>query len=139
LFTFGDELHAEVGFESAPPDVDVSRVDIVRPAAKKLRPTWQGTDLGAALTAVASELDAASDVRQLAAEPQIIVISDFQKGARLDALQGFEWPKKIHVVTRRVNVKRPTNAFAQLLISEEESSPTGERISVVNGADSKAD
>src|SRR5207249_7487111 len=129
----------EVGFDTVEANAAASRVEIVRQAAKKLRPTWEATDLGAALTAVASALDAATDVKQLAAEPQIIVISDFQKGARLDALQGFEWPKKIHVVTRRVNVKRPTNAFAQLLISEEESSPTGERISVVNGADSKAD
>src|SRR5262249_6932699 len=104
LFTFGNHLQTVVGFDAADVNAEASRVEIVRQAAKNQRPTWEASDLGAALAAVASELDSAADVKQLAAEPQIIVVSDFQKGARLDALQGFEWPKKIHVVTRRMSL-----------------------------------
>src|SRR4051794_40293409 len=139
LFTFGNHLQTQVGFDTVEANAEASRKEIARQAAKKLRPTWEATDLGAALAAVASQLDATTDVKQLPAEPQIIVISDFQKGARLDALQGFEWPKRIHVVTRRLTVKPPTNAFAQLLTGDEESSIVESRVRVVNAADSKED
>src|SRR5262245_3942285 len=139
LFTFGDSLRTEVGFESVGADASASRADIVRQAAKKLRPAWQATDLGTALAAVAGELDAASDVKQLAAEPQIIVISDFQRGSRIDALQAFEWPKRVHLIARRLTPKRSTNAVAQLLTTDEESSSAELRVRVVNAADSVDD
>src|SRR6478609_9023234 len=57
LFTFGHHLQTAVGFDTVEPNAEASRIEIVQQAAKKLRPTWEGTDLGAALTAVASELD----------------------------------------------------------------------------------
>jgi Aerotolerance regulator N-terminal/von Willebrand factor type A domain len=139
LFTFGDSLKTEVGFESGEADADATKADVVRQAAKILRPTWQATDLGAALVAVAGELDAASDVKQQAAEPQIIVISDFQSGARIDALQAFEWPERVHLIARRLAPKRTTNAVAQLLVSDEESSSADLRVRVVNAADSVDD
>jgi aerotolerance regulator-like protein/VWA domain-containing protein len=139
LFTFADALHTEVGFDSGTADASTSRTDIVRQAAKKLRPTWQTSDLGGALTAVASELDAASDVNQLPAEPQIITISDFKKGARLDALQAFEWPKRVHVILHRLVPKRTTNACAQLLTGDEQSATSDLRVRVASAADSKDD
>src|SRR5262245_32472949 len=71
LYTFGDQVKTEVGFESGEADAQTSRVEIVRQAAKKLRPTWEATDLGAAIAAVASEVAAAIDVKQQAADPQI--------------------------------------------------------------------
>jgi hypothetical protein len=139
LYAFGDLLTTEVGFESAEPDAAASRVDVVRLAARKLRPTWQGTDLGGALSAVASELDATTDVQQNTAAPQLIVISDFQKGTRLDALQAFEWPKGVQAILRPLAPRRTTNAAAQLLTSEEDSSLTELRVRVTNAADSRDD
>lgn len=139
LYTFGDTLKTEVGFEAGEADAAASRVEIVRGAAKKLRPTWRGTDLAAALVAVAGELDAKSDVEQQAAQPQIIVISDFQKSAKLDALQAFEWPERVHVVTRPLSPKRPTNAAVQLLVSDEEIAASELRVRVVNAANSRDD
>jgi len=82
LFTFDDRLRTEVGFNSVEAGSSASQADVVRQSLKKLRPGWGATDLGTALTAIASELAAANDVKQLAAEPQIILISDFQKGPR---------------------------------------------------------
>lgn len=139
LYTFGDTLKTEVGFEAGEADAAASRVEIVRGAAKKLRPTWRGTDLGAALVAVAGELDAKTDVEQQAAQPQIIVISDFQKSAKLDALQAFEWPERVHVVTRPLSLKRTTNANVQFLASEEEVAASELRVRVVNAANSRDD
>jgi hypothetical protein len=139
LYTFGDRLQAQVGFESGSADVETAgkRLDIVRAAAKKLRPTWQGTDLAAAIVEVARELDASSDVKQQSADPQIIVISDFQRSARLDALQGFGWPKRVQMVARPLSAKRTTNAAAQLLKNEEDSPLADARVRIVNAANSK--
>src|SRR5439155_14638400 len=109
LYTFADRLRTEVGFDASEADTAASHLEMVRQAAKKLRPTWESTDLGAALAGVASEVDSTSDVKQSAAERQIIVISDFQKGAKLDALQSFQWPEKVRVINRRLAPKRATN------------------------------
>jgi hypothetical protein len=139
LYSFGDSLQTVVGFDAGEADTSASKIDIVRSAAKKLQPTWQATDLGTALAAVAGELAAASDVKQLAAEPQIIVISDCSKGSRLDALQAFEWPKGVHVIPRPLKPKHTTNAFAQLLTSNEEASAGELRVRVASAADSTDD
>src|SRR5439155_9081656 len=40
LFTFGDHWKTEVGFDTVEANAAASRVEIVRQAAKKLRPTW---------------------------------------------------------------------------------------------------
>ncbi len=140
LYTFGDRLQTQVGFDSHSAEVDAAgkQPEIVRQAAKKLRPTWQSTDLATNLVELARELDASSDVKQHTGEPQIILISDFQKSARLDALQGFEWPKdRVHIITRQLTPKRTTNAAAQLITSEEDSSTADARVRVVNAANSK--
>lgn len=139
LYTFGDRLHAQVGFESASADAEAAgkRPEIVRQAANKLLPTWQSTDLAAALIELARELDATSDVKQHTGEPQIILISDFQKSSRLDALQGAEWPKKVQMIPRVLTTRQVTNAAAQLLTSEEDSPTADARVRVVNAANSK--
>ena len=108
------------------------KVELVRQQLKTLRPTWSATDLGAALVAVAGELDAAGDVQQSAAEPQLIVVSDFQKGARTEALQAYEWPKRVRLIAREVRPKQTTNAYAHLLTSEADEERRELRVRVVN-------
>jgi hypothetical protein len=139
LFTFNDRLQTVVDFEAGSAEAAASQVDIIRQAAAKLRPTFGGTDLGGALTAVAAELDAASDVKQLPAEPQIIAISDFSRGSRLDALQAFEWPGKLRLIARQLSPKRTTNAAVQLVTSEEDAADAEPRVRVSNAADSQDD
>ncbi|MBW8885596.1 MAG: BatA domain-containing protein, partial [Planctomycetia bacterium] len=50
LYTFGDRLRPVVGFDADESDTAITHLESVRQAAKKLRPTWESTDLGAALT-----------------------------------------------------------------------------------------
>jgi aerotolerance regulator-like protein/VWA domain-containing protein len=139
LYTFSDRLTTEVGFDVGDVDSKSSRVEIIRDAARQLVPTWQATDLGSALVAVASEVDAASDVKQSAAERQVVVISDFQRGTKLDALQAFQWPEKVRVICRRLAPRQSTNAHAQLLTGEDDTADAQPRVRVANGADSKDD
>ena len=106
---------------------------------KSLRPSWGATDLGKALVETAGELSATADVDQSAGEPQIIVISDYHKGARIEALDGYEWPKNVRVIARAVATTRKTNAYAHLLPGDEDDDDPRPRVRVVNAADSTSD
>lgn len=139
LFTFNERLQNVVDFDASQSGASASQTDIIRQALRALWPTWGATDLGTALTTVASELESASDVRQIAAEPQIVLISDFQKGSRLESLQAFEWPERVRVLTRTLSPRTKTNAFAHLLRSEEDAPDAEPRVRVVNAADSPGD
>lgn len=139
LYTFDERLQTQVGFETSQTDSSASQADIVRQKLRSLRPTWNATDLGAALTAVAGELAATGDAKQLAAELQIVLISDFQKGAKTESLQAYEWPKQVRVITRQVEPRSTTNAFAHLLTGEEDSPEAERRVRVVNAANSAGD
>jgi hypothetical protein len=139
LFTFSDRLQTHVPFEVDGASATATKPDLVRQVVHSLKPTWSATDLGAALVAVASELDAATDVGQSVAEPQMVLISDFQKGSATDALQAFEWPDKVRVLIRQATIKQPTNAFAHLLTSDEDAPDAAPRVRVVNSAGSTGD
>ncbi len=139
LFAFSDRLRTIVDFqeEGAAPIAD--KPQVVRNHLKKLAPDWGSTDLGTALVTVAGELDNASDVRQSPLEPQIVVISDFQSGSRIEALQSFEWPECVPLVTQRVSLANTTNAHAQVLPTEAGHELTDVRVRVVNATDSSGD
>ncbi|WP_425613908.1 BatA domain-containing protein [Anatilimnocola sp. NA78] len=139
LYTFADRVQTIVGFATPDKTSTVPPAQIVRQSLADLQPTWSAGDLGSALAAIASELDAATDVNQKQALAQLVVISDFQRGSKLDSLQGFEWPDKIRVVTKPVSLQQNSNATLQLLASDEEDTETEPRVRVVNAADSTKD
>lgn len=139
LYAFGPRLQTVVEFAKPDAAPVADKPQIVRNRLRQLQPGWGTTDLGTALVAVAGELDTATDVSQSALEPQIVVISDFQAGSRIEALRSFEWPKRIPVVTHRVVPMKTTNAHAHILPNEEGSELTDVRVRVVNAADSKSD
>ena len=104
-------------------------------------PTWSGTNLGAAIL---QALDLISGAKQNAtARGEIVVISDMQEGARLDGLQGVEWPANVTVRFESVTAKNLGNASAQWLVGGEEkdsqSADGAMRVRVSNAAESKAE
>ncbi|MGE5194050.1 MAG: BatA domain-containing protein [Deltaproteobacteria bacterium] len=140
LFTFNDRLTTLVDFEREKDAPLPGKPQIVRQQLQRLSPGWGGTDLGTALTTVAGEIDSATDARQSLLEPQIVVVSDFQKGSRIEALQAFEWPERVPVVLRAVAPQKTTNAFVHVLRDEEEEGDVRDvRVRVVNAADSASD
>jgi hypothetical protein len=140
LFAFSDRLATVVDFEREMDAPAQGKPQIVRQQLQRLSPGWGASDLGTALMTVAGEIDSATDARQSALEPHIVVISDFQKGSRLEALQAFEWPKRVPVVLRPVSPKKTTNAFLRVLTDEEdEGDAQSVRVRVVNAADSASD
>jgi hypothetical protein len=139
LFSFSDRVRTLIDFqhENTAPIPDKPRV--VRNYLQQLQPEWGATDLGTALVAVASDLDATTDVQQSSREPVIVVISDFQSGSRIEALQTIEWPERVSVIARTVVAKNPTNAHVCLLPNEDEEITTDPRVRVFNAADSRGD
>lgn len=140
LYTFNDRLSQIVGFD----EEDQARMQgkslAVRARLRQIEPTWGATDLGGALIAVAGEMDATTDARQSRLEPQMIVVSDFQRGSRIDALDAFEWPQKVPVEFRSLTPARPTNASVRLIVDEQGTTdPANVRVRVVNAADSTDD
>jgi hypothetical protein len=104
-------------------------------------PGWSGTNLGAALL---QALDLIGGARKDApAAGEIVVITDLQEGARLDGLQGLEWPAGVKVRFDPVVAKAAGNAAAQWLADEGEKAPQpGEsafRLRVTNAVESKKD
>jgi hypothetical protein len=104
-------------------------------------PGWSGTNLGAA---VLQALDLISGARQAApSRGEIVVISDMQEGARLDGLQGLEWPANVTVRFETVKAAKLGNASAQWLIGGEQKDAADKddklRVRISNAAESKAE
>ena len=139
LFGFSDRLRTIIDFQKEGASPIADKIEIVRNRLKQMQPDWNVTDLGTALVTVAGELDSATDVAQSTLDPQMIVISDFQIGSRIEALQSFEWPKRVPVVVRKVNAAKSTNAHAYVLPNEDGDESTDVRLRVVNANDSSGD
>lgn len=139
LFAFGPRLETILDFDKEGTARVADKPNLARQRLKNIRPSWGATDLGTALATVAGEFATATDVEQWSSQPLIVVVSDFQKGAQIEALQGFEWPKEVRAVFRQVSTPRKTNAFAHLLANVEDEVDAQPRVRVVNAADSQGD
>ncbi len=132
-----------VSFEqwSATPAADRVNVAVQRLASTE--PTWSGTHFGHAMLAAVDALEdnSAKGQQAPAGVRRIVVISDLQEGAKLDGLQGFEWPRGIEVVLEPLKARRPTNAGLQLLQEQDETqkpASAGEvKVRVANASESK--
>jgi hypothetical protein len=132
LYQFDSTVRAVVDF----PDQTVDRtaqLALLRTALGELAPTWRATNLGRALTTLADSLSASRRERGDDHPGQIVIISDLQQGADLAALQGYEWPGEVTVLTRPVTPAKTSNAAVRLL---NDTGEAGVRARISNAADS---
>ncbi|MAG94559.1 MAG: alpha-1-antitrypsin, partial [Planctomycetaceae bacterium] len=120
LATFDHRLSPVIGFEEwngLPPG---ARADVALRRLKELAPAWGGTDLGRALveTTTAHVRDDEVGADQ---ELDVIVVSDLQKGSRLEALHRTNWPSDARVILERVKTPQATNAGLQIAAVQEEA------------------
>lgn len=122
--------------------------DRVNTALQRLagtQPGWGGTHFGSAMLAAVDALEDNASQGQAAVpvRRRIIAISDLQEGAKLDGLQGFEWPRGIEVELETLSPGKPTNAGLQLLDEQSEAQKTPgsgasePKIRVVNSSDAR--
>lgn len=95
---------------------DESKARSVGERASKL----QGLECGWASTDVAKALIAATSwlAEMPVAEKRIVLISDMQDGASLEALRGFAWPEQVSVITERIEPKNVSNLSLSLVSGE---------------------
>jgi hypothetical protein len=145
LMTFDQEARFLVGFDAwAAMDPD-QRVPAAARQLAELSPGWQATNLGRALVSAAEAIgddDAAADSRDTAVR-QIVLISDLQRGSRLEALAAFEWPREVQVVLKQVRSQATTNAAMQrvaagdsVAVGLQDEQPL---VRVTNSSDAKAE
>jgi hypothetical protein len=142
IVAFDSQPRLRLGFDAAAEMSVESRRTVGDQIFAGEEPSWNATDLGAALRFVAdlsmgeqqtagandsvevSAVDTASEEATVqsgsAAETQVVLISDMQAGASLDALQGIAWPKRLPVEVRSVTAKEKTNAWITLPAQQEE-------------------
>src|SRR5207237_630270 len=80
----------------------VDRAGAVVERLAGLSPGWQATDLGRALVAASESI--VDDEGTSAGAARVVVVSDLQQGARLDALRASEWPARIALHLEPVEV-----------------------------------
>jgi hypothetical protein len=135
LFSFDAELRRHVGFRDPAALESRVRRERIRTELKGLRPTWAGTNTDRALIAVADELNSLGDEDTGSGwrNRRIVLITDFQNGCRLDALQGYEWPPDVELAVRTVTGAGAANAGLHAALAPETE---GEniRIRVTNDA-----
>ncbi len=103
-----------------------------------LKPSWNSTHLGNALLAAVEAIEA--ERGNPAVTRRVVLISDTQDGARLEGLQGFDWPKQLQVSVVAVKTKKPTNAGLQLIaasptVTAQSNEPV--RVRVFNSSESR--
>jgi hypothetical protein len=73
-------------------------------------PGWAAAHLDLALVNAVEILEEADVRSDHAATRQIVLISDLPSGARLDTIQGYNWPDGVHVAVESIVPKQPGNA-----------------------------
>lgn len=144
LLTFDRGVHTVMDIQEWRETDPSQRQQAMIQKLEAVKPGWAATELDNALI-VASELFEESrmrvDERQTAVRGEITVISDFQEGATLERLQGYEWPDKLEFKFQNVRRASSGNAGVQFLADTHTlGEDVGEqRVRVVNSAESPTD
>src|SRR4051812_5671993 len=137
LLTFDRNTQTVIGFEEwrkLPMD---ERIPTTIQRLSSIKPGWSATSLDDALLHAVEVLDQAGET--LPGRREIVVISDVQEGARLDGLQGFQWPPGLTVTLDTVTAPTHPNASVAWISESEESDKPGDetplRLRVSNATD----
>jgi hypothetical protein len=135
VFTFDQQPRTLVSFQDWLTWAVDQRPALARQRIEAASPGWGGTHLGLALTTAAEQFPDAGSPARLR---DVVLISDLQEGARLDGLQGHDWPKGVRVVLERVDPTKRGNAGLDILdtATTTEGGGRGLRVRVLNARDS---
>lgn len=139
LYSFNQSLQKEFSIEEWQQVERGQAKTLLLKRLDELQPNWGGTDLGQILpdaVAVAAATGTTED-NETAVATRIVLISDLQRGSRIDALQAVEWPETLTVDVRSVATKKHSNAGVQIV--GDTRGERGLRVRIENSIDSSLD
>lgn len=139
LIAFDRQPRVLVDFTRWTSGASGERANLAATTLEAESPSWSSTLLGAAMLRGVELLEEKAEAQL---RKRLVVVSDFQDGAKLDGLQGYEWPKGVEVRLDQINARTPGNASLQL--GAELASGTGTtdgslKVRVNNSADARKD
>lgn len=144
LYAFDQQAKALVSFEQWRQAQDGERKAIAVQRLADTKPGWRATHLGNALVTAAEALEeeaTRTELKRSAVQRDIIVVTDLQEGAKLDGLQGMQWPEGLKVEFEKLDLGKRSNAGLQLVAEgEETTASTAEqtiRVRVSNATDAR--
>ncbi len=99
-----------------------TRGELLKTKLRELKPGWAATDLGQALVQAVDELASASGLKGW--KKQVMLLSDLQEGANMEALRGRVWPENIAVKVVRLQVPTADNFTLSLAPKLDEEQPS---------------
>lgn len=137
VLTFDRQPRTLVSFSEWSSWTPDQRSALARQRLATISPGWMGTQLGPALTSAAEQF-LADSTKEKPARQEIVLITDLQEGAKLDGLQGHDWPLGVKVIVENIAGKRHANAGLEIA-SQVANKPSQENIipvRVTNARDS---
>ncbi len=135
LAAFDTELRPLVTFEEWEQLTPDARTVTLQERLKSLTPGWRGTDLARVMDAAAGlflkHRPTTDASRKVESPVDFVVISDFQQGSRLSALQGFAWPEQVRVQPEFLKASNENNAGVHPITSDSNQL----RVRIENSAD----
>lgn len=110
LIVFDREPHVAFGFDAWNNTAPGARKAALAQVVKKLQPGWSSTDLGKALVHASEQLTGFHD----ASSKRMVLISDLQEGAALEALHAGAWPDDVTVTLMPVKAPWQDNLTLSL-------------------------
>jgi hypothetical protein len=141
VMSFDQGTQTLIGFEQWGTLDSARRASVVNEQISKVSPGWARTDLGQALVSAAEAIedDEVNDKLQSSKAHRIVLISDLQRGAALEALHAYEWPERTELTIKQIQAKGKTNATLHKVASRDGAARTGDdnrlRIRVTNSPD----
>jgi len=134
ILTFDQQPRTLVSFADWSAWSQDQRAVLARQRLAAISTGWMGTQLGLALTG-AAELFRENSV----ARREIVLITDLQEGAKLDGLQGYQWPAGTRVTVERLPAKSQSNAGLEILEPPAAVAGVGDEVHVrvANSSDSR--
>jgi len=134
LYTFDDELVAQLAFEEWGQLDPGSRVATLVRRTEELKPSWNGTELGQAMIQAVEQI---GHQDENISQRRLIVISDLQSGSQWEVLNGFTWPENVTVEFLRTSSQSNSNAGLQVVASDDLDEEL--RVRVSNSIDAEQD
>ncbi|HWB02899.1 MAG TPA: BatA domain-containing protein [Verrucomicrobiales bacterium] len=125
-------------WHQAAPD---ARMALAKERIEAAAPSWSGTNVASALMAAAEMLAEKGGGKSWGVR-DVVLVTDAQEGCRLEALQGYDWPKGIGIRIETVAPKRAGNAGLQLAAEPGGTAPDaskGARLRVTNSPDAQGE